>query len=822
MAFACTIVGATLTYRSLQAADDLARDSIIKFRGQTLVQIADRLAPAIQFNNLFGVGNIMSETIAGMGESVAGGIVLGADGTVLIEEMRDGNSSAALLEAARQALAAGEVTTNLERLVVARPIFMGEDQQLKGVVALDWQSEILYAVVEEKNRLALMIAFSLTIAMLVVSAFVMRRVVAQPMKDIASSTQKIADGDYESDVTQFKAGNEIQPVSAALSEFRNTLQASENNRKDAAMKSTALDAGSAAIMIADADFKVVYASRAVLELLKLHRGVIESRISGFDPDNIVGQSIDIFHKKPDMQRNMLGALGPNGHEANLEMDDITLELKISRIDSEDGERIGYIVEWADVTQQHLNAAVLDSLNENQARAEFDKDGRLVDANEQFRDLLGAQSSALDCNFSQTVFVEENPADPSKAMFGEIRIEGHGKVSHLLGGLSPVTYTNGDLKRTVLIAADVTKEKSEKEAAEAERERLQRDQDAMIASLSDALSELANGDLTVRIKEAFAGSNDRIRQDFNTAIERLDEAIDSVVGGAIEINTEVASVASAATELSKRTESQAATLEETAAAISEINASVSSSAQNAKSANEVVGGAQSEAQASGKIVNEAVDAMGRIEKSSTEISSIVKVIDDIAFQTNLLALNAGVEAARAGDAGRGFAVVASEVRTLAQRSSEAASEIGALIATSTENVEVGVDLVGKTGNALEQIIASITHISEFVSQISAASQEQSSGIAEIDTAMSQLDKVTQENAAMFEETTAASQNLSRVATDLTGQVQRFSTQSQSGKQKENIAEFVPRETQTPPQPRTNKAVAAGSGGGAAPVTGWEEF
>lgn len=818
MAFSCFIISAVLTYKSIRATDKLATDSVLTFGGQMLSQLSQRAIPALRFNNVDGLSEMMSQTVEAMGESTAGGVVLGADGTVLAEAMREGKSSELMVDLARQALEDGEPRTDLERLIIVRPIISGAESELIGAIALDWQTDVLYAVVVEQKKFAFAVAGGLAITMLLLASYMINRIVAKPMAALATSTNKISAGDYECEVAQFKPGNEVYPVSEALSEFQQALKGSEAARKDAAMKSAALDAGSAAIMIANSDFKIVYASRAVLDLLKHHSSVIQSRVDGFDPEVILGQSIDIFHKKPDMQRNMLGALGSKGHDASLEMGDVTLELKISKIDGDDGERIGYVVEWADVSEQHLNAAVLDSLNNNQARAEFGQDGQLLDANDEFRKLAGLTTEAQSCVFSQTVLVDQRPADASKAMFGELTINGeNGTVSHLLGGLSPVMYNNGDLKRTVLIAADVTDDYNAKLAAEDERERMQNEQDGMITSLSNALATLADGNLTVRINETFKGSNDRIRQDFNTAIERLDEAIASVVSGTTEINSEVAGVANAATELSKRTESQAATLEETAAAISEISESVTNSAHGAKSANEVVVAAQNDAHASGKVVHEAVDAMGEIEKSSSEISSIVKVIDDIAFQTNLLALNAGVEAARAGDAGRGFAVVASEVRALAQRSSEAASEIGTLISTSSNSVELGVKLVGDAGEALEKIIHSIENISEYVSQIASASQEQSSSVVEINSAMGQLDQVTQENAAMFEETTAASQNLSRVASDLTGRVQHFSTQAEVAEQVEN-----PKKLKSGPDleiPASRTPFAAGK---AVNDVGWSEF
>jgi len=225
-------------------------------------------------------------------------------------------------------------------------------------------------------------------------------------------------------------------------------------------------------------------------------------------------------------------------------------------------------------------------------------------------------------------------------------------------------------------------------------------------------------------------------------------------------------------LSRRTERQAATLEETAAALDELTASVRSAAEGAGLANQVVSDAKSSAEASGVVVQEAVDAMEEIQTSSSKISRIINVIDDIAFQTNLLALNAGVEAARAGEAGRGFAVVASEVRALAQRTSDAAREINDLISTSSQHVGRGVDLVGQAGSALQQIVESVSNIAVHVSEIAVSANEQSSGLAEINTAVNQLDQVTQQNAAMFEETTAASHSLTKEAENLSETTAQF--------------------------------------------------
>ena len=230
--------------------------------------------------------------------------------------------------------------------------------------------------------------------------------------------------------------------------------------------------------------------------------------------------------------------------------------------------------------------------------------------------------------------------------------------------------------------------------------------------------------------------------------------------------------SAVSELSRRTESQATTLEETAAAMSELTASVSASAKGARDAARIADDARTNAQSSGGVVREAASAMQQIEASSVEVSKIIGVIDDIAFQTNLLALNAGVEAARAGDAGRGFAVVASEVRALAQRCLDASNEITGLITVSGENVKRGVSLVGDVASALENIAASVLRISDNVGQIADASNEQSNGLGEINSALRNLEQTTQHNVAMVEETTAATQSLLTEAETLTRTAARF--------------------------------------------------
>jgi len=230
--------------------------------------------------------------------------------------------------------------------------------------------------------------------------------------------------------------------------------------------------------------------------------------------------------------------------------------------------------------------------------------------------------------------------------------------------------------------------------------------------------------------------------------------------------------SAADNLAQRTEEQAASLQETASALKQLTTAVRRTADGAGHARRAIDTTRSEAEQSADVVNAAISAMSKIEESSKQIGRIIGVIDEIAFQTNLLALNAGVEAARAGDAGRGFAVVAAEVRALAQRSAEAAKEIKTLILSSADQVAGGVDLVSRTGQALNRIAGQIAEVNCIVVEIASSAHEQAQGVEQVNLAISQMDQVTQQNAAMAEESTAATHTLARESNALALAIARF--------------------------------------------------
>ncbi len=295
---------------------------------------------------------------------------------------------------------------------------------------------------------------------------------------------------------------------------------------------------------------------------------------------------------------------------------------------------------------------------------------------------------------------------------------------------------------------------------------------VVDMLGRALSGMAKGDLLVRLTEQCAPEYSKVKEDFNAALSTLQETICAIRSSAHQVSNASAEISSSTTNLSQRTEEQAANLEETTSSLERIAATVRKNAERAQQASQFAAKTRSVADRGGEVVNQAMSAMSRIEESSREISDIINLIDEIARQTNLLALNAAVEAARAGEAGRGFSVVASEVRSLAQRSSEAAKGIRGLITSSSGRVQEGVDFVNRAGTALGDIVESIKQVVDIVSEIAAASGEQASGIEEVNKALVRMDEATQQNSALVEENAATAKALSQQATEMSGRVDFF--------------------------------------------------
>jgi methyl-accepting chemotaxis protein len=342
------------------------------------------------------------------------------------------------------------------------------------------------------------------------------------------------------------------------------------------------------------------------------------------------------------------------------------------------------------------------------------------------------------------------------------------------------------KATELEAKAAEEERQARERVEQERQRAAEvqakaaeAQAQVIERLAQGLNALSNGDFTVRLDEGFDGAMAQVRDDFNAMVGRMTETLAKVKVATREVTEAAAEISTSTTDLSQSTEEQAASLEETTATMEQISNAVKKNAENAQQADQFATQARGVAGRGGEVVAQAVSAMARIEESSGKISDIIVVIDEIARQTNLLALNAAVEAARAGDAGRGFAVVASEVRSLAQRSSQAAKDIKDLITSSHGEVKDGVDLVSRTGNSLSEIVDSIKKVADIVSDIAVASGEQATGLEQISKSLVQMDELTQRNSALAEENAATARTLQHQSSAMDEQVSVFRLDDRHG-------------------------------------------
>ncbi|MFQ5438634.1 MAG: methyl-accepting chemotaxis protein [Paracoccaceae bacterium] len=302
----------------------------------------------------------------------------------------------------------------------------------------------------------------------------------------------------------------------------------------------------------------------------------------------------------------------------------------------------------------------------------------------------------------------------------------------------------------------------------------------VLAVEHVIGRLAHGDLSQQMEGEFDGVFATLQTNVNTTVDKLKSLIGELQSTTGMIRGAARKIASGGGELAERTESQAASLEETAATMEEMTQTLHSSAASSRQAKDLALMASNQASEGGGIVRDTIDAMHRIEESTSKISDIISVIDSIAFQTNLLALNAAVEAARAGDAGKGFAVVAAEVRALAQRTTEAAADITSLIASGAAHVQDGVGLVTETNKALDGIVSAVSEVAERISEMSTASEEQSTGVAEVSKAVSEMDSMTQHNASMVDSNAGTARNLADQADRLFELVGFFQTETTGDK------------------------------------------
>ncbi|MBB4006485.1 methyl-accepting chemotaxis protein [Allorhizobium taibaishanense] len=532
-------------------------------------------------------------------------------------------------------------------------------------------------------------------------------------------------------------------------------------------KLLALEALKANIMVADAGLNITYMNPAVIDLLKEAEPDLKKELPRFSVSTLIGSNIDVFHKNPAHQRGMLAALKQR-HAATIRVGTRVFDLLVTPLKK--GSKVyGFVVEWADAKERLLNldyAAQMAAISRSQAIIEFSVDGEVLSANDNFQQILGYRLSEISGKH-HSIFVSKDYATSQeyrdfwqslrsgKFQAAEFkRVTKDGRTVIIAASYNPILDMDGKVVKVVKFATDVTA-------------RVQ-----TVSALGDSLKRLCSGDFAFQLTEPFAADFEFLRHDLNRSVSQLGDTFKLIAASTRVMSDGSREISQGVNDLSRRTETQAASLEETAAALDEVTANVNSSAQRAQDARTVAAKAKANAEASANVVAQAVEAMSRIEDSSSKISNIIGVIDEIAFQTNLLALNAGVEAARAGEAGRGFAVVAQEVRELAQRSAKAAKEIKDLIQNSTTEVASGVKLVSDTGTALTDISDLILQVNDHIVAISTAAREQATGLGEVNSAVNSMDQTTQQNAAMVEQSSAAASTLASESNKLVEMIGQF--------------------------------------------------
>lgn len=665
----------------------------------------------------------------------------------------------------------------------------------------------------------------------------------------------------------------------------------------------ALEGSSAAIMMIDRDFIVTYVNEASHRLFNDNAAEFKSAFPSFDPAKIMGTCIDVFHKKPEHQRQMLNNTAILPFKTDIKVANLTIALNVTATYSQSGKHSGHMLEWRDVsavrrkTLEDLDAlGQLAAINSTQGVIEIALDGTILKANAIYHNMLGYNenelqgrpvSMVLEAKFANSLEYKDLW---QKLMNGGSdagqykRMAKNGKEVWIQASYNPINDVNGKTYKIVNYTIDITEQKlaaanhagqiaaigkiqgvvefdltgkviavntnfadavgySEKEivgnhhsmfvepayrnshdykmfweklargeADEGQYKRigkggkeiwLQASYNPIMdlngkpfkvvkyatdislqhhnnLTLANAVNETQTiieaakaGDLSSRVSlEGKSGAIASLCDGVNVLLDKMSEVIIEVREAGVTINNAASEISSGNSDLSSRTEQQASSLEETAASMEELASTVKQNAENAKQANQLAVAASNVAIQGGEVVGQVVNTMSAINQSAHKIEDIISVIDGIAFQTNILALNAAVEAARAGEQGRGFAVVAGEVRNLAQRSATAAKEIKELIADSVSKTREGTVQVETAGKTMQEIVLSVQRVTDIMSEISAASSEQSIGISQVNDAITSMDEVTQQNAALVEQAAAAAESLVDQAVSLVDLVSAF--------------------------------------------------
>lgn len=685
----------------------------------------------------------------------------------------------------------------------------------ENILSLNMVLEERLAEIKSGRNATYTIIFILLAVSLSIGAIIVRSMLISSRK-LIGAFKHISRGDYDFALSSARK-DEMGVIEAELATLSVKLSEAQVQALEASKIKQALDSSSLAFMMSDQDRTIVYMNEATRKLLKECEPEIRKDLPQFNVDKLLGMRIDEFHKNPAHQHAILDQL-KTVHEARLKLGKYSFKLMINPIRDENGKNIGNSVEWYDMTEiyeeERRVTRILESLDNTSTNVMIaDANRNIIYMNRSVKSMLKNAEADIrqvmphfDADKILGGSMDRFHKDPShQTSMLERMTDSHPseiKVGqrHFRLTASPILGKDGERIGTVVEWLDRTEEKqAEQQVAKVVEASLQGDftqrvseegKEGFMLSLVQGLNQLmsttesglnevsnvllaiSEGDLTKRVNSDYRGTFNDLKNYCNTTTENLTSVISQIRTASDTISNASSEIAQGNADLSTRTEQQASSLEETASSMEELTSTVRLNAENANQANGLASQASEVAANGGELISQVVTTMGSINDSAQKISDIIGVIDGIAFQTNILALNAAVEAARAGEQGRGFAVVASEVRTLAQRSANAAKDIKDLISDSVAKVESGNVLVNRSGETMQEIVVSIQRVNDIMSEIAAASSEQASGIDEVSKAVMQMDEMTQQNAALVEEAAAAAESMRSQASDLTNRVGTF--------------------------------------------------
>lgn len=693
-----------------------------------------------------------------------------------------------------------------------------------------------------------------SIFLLVMGVRLMRSILlelgGEPSTVLAFATS-VANGDMNTSI-ELK-DNDTSSIAANLQIMLNNIR----QRNEEAAKSyqetmrikIALDNVSTNVMIADNDRTIIYMNKSIVEMLTIAEPDVRKALPNFNVRSLLGSNIDQFHKNPAHQKHLLASF-TNNHKAQITVGGRHFTLSASPVVDDQGQRLGSVVEWADVTDQLAAKAALDQLTNENLRIKIALDGCATNVM-----IADNERNIIYANRSVVAMLSNAEADLRKVLpnFSASRLIGsnidqfhknpeHQKtllatfttnfrtnikvgVRHFALSANPVMSEQGERLGSVVEWIDRTNEVAIENEVGAVVEgavngnftgrivedgktgffgKLSKDVNRLMETSEVGLNEvlrvlaaLAQGDLTQTIDKEYSGTFGELKTASNDTVDKLASIVTDVINATDALSNASEQVSATSQALSQAASEQAASVEETSASIEQMAAGINQNAENAKITDGIAGKASKEAIEGGEAVKQTVAAM-------KEIASKIGIIDDIAYQTNMLALNAAIEAARAGEHGKGFAVVAAEVRKLAERSQIAAKEIGDLAGGSVKTAE-------RAGTLIDEIVPGIGRTSDLVQEIAAASQEQSAGVGQINTAMNQMNQITQTNASSSEELAATAEEMTSQAEQLLELVSFFDL-GQSAKSESFVSSAPTRSVKSPRRSsvKQNKPISSGGG------------